>query len=171
MKTNPTAKHFSAFPCVSMAVGLLIGFSSSAASDDEVRERDRDADRAELLRLNTRLAQSQIVERDGEFFSSVAVEQFRVLAPGGLIEDRQQVLSGLTAWNATSVTLTNTQVVFHRDVASVMGRMDIDGEMKPVGRWGPLKYMSTWVLEEGEWKLLSRSLTPCLERLIEMGRC
>ena len=132
---------------------------------------DRSADAAILLELNERLARSQIVDRDPTFFSEIAADDFHVLAPGGLIEEKNQVIAGMSAWNAVDVQLTNTQVVFHGEVATVMGRMDIDGEMKPVGRWGPLKYMSTWIREEGEWRLLSRSLTPCLEILIKMGKC
>lgn len=131
----------------------------------------RDADRETLLRLNAEVARSQIVDRDPTVISKVALENFRVLAPGGLFENKEQVIAGLPAWDATDVTLTSTQVVFHGDVAIVMGRMDIDGTMRPVGRWGPLKYMSTWVKEDGDWRLLSRSLTPCLDKLIELGRC
>ena len=130
-----------------------------------------DADRAELLALNDRLVKSQLIDRDSTFFSRVAVDEFRVLAPGGLIEDRDQAIAGLTAWDVKSVELTGTDVVFHGPVATVMGRLDIDGVMRPVGRWGPLKYMSTWIRDGGEWRLLSRSLTPCLTPLVEMGRC
>ena len=132
---------------------------------------DREADRAALLRLNDELVRSQIVDRDSTFLSEVAVNEFRVLAPGGMIENKNQVIAGLSAWDATGVKLTGTEVVFHGPVALVMGRMDIDGVMRPVGRWGPLKYMSTWVREGDEWRLLSRSLTPCIDRLVEMGRC
>ncbi len=153
------------------AVGLVSACGTSAPAAQSTLVPDRAADRAELLRLNDKLAQSQIVDRDPAFFQSVAAEQFRVLAPGGLIENKEQAISGISAWNATSVKLTNTEVIFHGPVAVVMGRMDIDGEMKPVGRWGPLKYMSAWIREGNEWKLLTRSLTPCLDKLVEMGRC
>lgn len=81
------------------------------------------------------------------------------------------MIAGLPGWDATDVTLTGTEVLFHGEVATVMGRMDIDGTMRPIGRWGPLKYMSTWVKDDGDWRLLSRSLTPCIDRLIEVGRC
>ncbi len=117
------------------------------------------------------MVRSSIVDRDSVLFSDLAVDEFRVLAPGGLIEGKGQAIAGLAAWDATAVELTDTEVVFHGPVALVMGRLDIDGEMRPVGRWGPLKYMSTWVHESGGWKLVSRSLTPCLARLVEMGRC
>lgn len=142
-----------------------------AASPEDSDGATRDADRETLLRLNAELVHSQIIDRDPTFISNVALENFRVLAPGGLIENKEQVIAGLPAWDATDVTLTGTEVLFHGDVAILMGRMDIDGTMRPVGRWGPLKYMSTWVKEGGDWRLLSRSLTACIDRLIEAGRC
>jgi hypothetical protein len=143
----------------------------AASPTDSDRTSEQHTDRETLLLLNAELAHSQIVDRDPTFISKVALENFRVLAPGGLIENKEQAIAGLAAWDATDVTLSDTDVLFHGDVAIVMGRMDIDGIMRPVGRWGPLKYMSTWVKEDGEWRLLSRSLTPCLDKLIELGRC
>ena len=143
----------------------------STLPQNEHASADLEADRVELLRLNEELARSQIVAREPAFFSQVAANDFRVLAPGGLIENKEQVIAGLSAWDAVNVELTKTEVVFHGSIAIVMGRMDIDGEMRPVGRWGPLKYMSTWIRDGSEWRLLSRSLTPCLSVLIKMGRC
>ena len=160
---------------------LLLHAASFANEHPDRGERtgDRAADRERLLQLNEQLVRTQIIERDATFFDEIAVDEFRVLAPGGMIESKEQAIAGVTAWNVTDVTLSGTEVVFRGNVAIMTGRMDIDGTMQPVGRWGPLKYMSTWIkeydeqgdAEEGEWRLLSRSLTPCLDRLIEIGRC
>jgi hypothetical protein len=154
-----------------LSLGLLAGCAEADLLRDGRSTPDREADRAELLRLNDELARSQIVARDSTFFSEVAVDEFRVLTPGGLFENKEQVIRGLSAWDATAVELSGTEVVFYGPVALVMGRMDIDGEMRPVGRWGPLKYMSTWVREGDEWRLVSRSLTPCFDVLVQMGHC
>lgn len=145
--------------------------TASAMTFEQDGDATRDTDRETLLRLDAELAHSQIVDRDPAFVSRVALDNFRVLTPGGMFENKDQVIAGLQAWDARNVTLSGTEVVFHGDVAIVMGRMDIDGTLRPVGRWGPLKYMSTWVKEEGDWRLLSRSLTPCIDKLIEVDRC
>lgn len=153
---------------ISVFLLSAVCYSNVNAQDSGI---DREADRKELLRLNEELAFSMIVDRDSAFIKEIALDEFRVLAPGGLFENKSQVIAGLSGWNATDVELMGTEIVFYGDIALVMGRMDIDGEMRPVGRWGPLKYMSTWVKEGQEWRLLSRSLTPCKEILIQMGRC
>lgn len=153
-------------------VVLCIALSAcTATSNFNLSASEADEDRLELLRLNEQLARSQIVARDAAFLSEIAADEFRVLAPGGLIENKEQAMAGVGAWDASDVSLTGTQIVFHGAVAIITGRMDIDGEMRPVGRWGPLKYMSTWQKEDGKWTLLSRSLTPCLDMLIKLGRC
>ena len=156
-----------------LLASLAIGCTTSNQIDtqSEIPTYDLVADRIKLLKLNEELARSQIIDRDPVFFTNIAVDEFRVLAPGGMIENKEKVIAGLGGWNVVDIKLTNTEVVFYKSVATVLGRMDIDGEMKPVGRWGPLKYMSTWVRDGDDWKLVSRSLTPCLEMLIKMGRC
>ncbi len=163
-------------PPIAARLGAAVLLVASAAHADEhahpVEERgDRGADRARLLQLDEQLVRTQIIERDATLFDDIAVDGFRVLAPGGMIESKQQAIAGVTAWDASDVQLSGTDIVFHGDVAIMTGRMDIDGTMQPVGRWGPLKYMSTWIKQDGEWRLASRSLTPCLDKLIEIGRC
>lgn len=156
-------------PVAMLLVACSVILSGCAATDPDTRPTVDD--RRLLLELNDRLARSQIVDRDSTFLSETALDELRVLAPGGLIEGKQQVIAGLSGWDAVDVTLSGTEITFFENIAIVTGRMDIDGTMHPVGRWGPLKYMSTWVKNDGHWRLLSRSLTPCLEKLIEMGRC
>lgn len=126
---------------------------------------------AELLALNKALFESMIVERDAALFNDVAVADFRVLAPGGMVEGKAQAAAGVTAWDAAGITVSGEEVVRHGDLAIVTGRLDIDGVMKPVGQWGPLKHMSVYQQADGEWRLVSRSLTPCVEMLIKLDRC
>lgn len=130
------------------------------------------AEDRELIDLNRRLTHSMIVQADPTLFSQVALENFRVVAPGGLIENKSQVAGSLGSWeNIKGIQLSGEEVVRHGPVAILTGRLDIDGEVRPVGRWGPLKLMSVFVREDGQWRLLSRALTPCHDLLIKRGRC
>ena len=167
MERNQPSRN--ALGALILPAALLLGCATDASRPSDGSSRE--ADTAELLRLNEQFSHSQIIARNPGFLAETAVDEFRVLAPGGLIENKQQAIAGVAGWDATKVELTDTEVVFHGEVALVMGRMDIDGEMQPVGRWGPLKYMSTWVRDDGQWRVLSRSLTPCLDMLIKLGRC
>jgi len=133
--------------------------------------RAQDADEGELIDLNARLFHAQIVERDATLMAEVALSQFHVLAPGGLIEDKEQAMAGVNSWDVTAIEISGEQVIREGPVAVVMGRIDIDGTMSPVGRLAPLKFMGVFVRTEGEWRFLSRSLTPCVDMLVRMGRC
>lgn len=126
---------------------------------------------ADLLALNEALFQSMIVQRDAALFNEVAVEDFTVLAPGGMVEGKAQAAAGVAAWDVASITVSGQEVARHGGLAVVTGRLDIDGTMKPVGRWGPLKHMSVYERADGEWRLISRSLTPCAEMLVKLDRC
>ncbi|MBA4802684.1 MAG: nuclear transport factor 2 family protein [Euryhalocaulis sp.] len=132
---------------------------------------NQDASEADLLALNEALFQSMIVQKDATLFNEVAVEDFTVLAPGGMVEGKARAAAGIAAWDAASITVSGQEVARHSEVAVVTGRLDIDGTMKPVGRWGPLKHMSVYEYADGEWRLISRALTPCAEMLVKLDRC
>ena len=156
----PSARHLSCALVVVAGVSVL----PSAASAQSAAE-------TEVLMLNERLFRAQIIERDATLLDQVALPHFRVVAPGGLIENKAQAMAGVSAWDVAGIELSGEEVIFDGDVAVVLGRLDIDGTMAPVGRFGPLKYMGVFVRRDGEWRFLSRALTPCIDMLIELGRC
>ena len=88
--------------------------------------QDTDAD---LLRLSADIFRAQIVRGDTTLFSQIALDEFRVLAPGGLFEDKTQVISGVDSWDAVGIEISGEEVIRRGPVALVMGRIDIDGEM------------------------------------------
>lgn len=148
---------------LSLASLTLVAWSATGQSQA--------VDNATLLKLNEDIFRAQIVAGDTSLFARHAVEEYRVLAPGGLIENRGQAIAGVRSWDAAGVEISGAEVVRRGPVAIVLGRIDIDGEMRPVGRWGPLKFMSVFLREGDEWRLVSRSMTPCHEMLVRVGRC
>lgn len=125
----------------------------------------------QILELNSELSRSMIVDRDKALFEDTAVDSFQVLAPGGVVENKQVAIRGLSAWDVKDIKISGATVAIHDNIATVINRLDIDGTMQPIGRWGPLKSMRVFQYENGEWKLVSQSLTPCLPKVIEIGRC
>ncbi|WP_022698670.1 nuclear transport factor 2 family protein [Euryhalocaulis caribicus] len=152
-----------------VTAAMALAVAPGALGQD--RDGEPETGNAELLALNTALFESMIVERDAALFNETAAEDFRVLAPGGMVEGKAQAAAGVAAWDASGITVSGEEVVRQGDLAIVTGRLDIDGVMKPVGRWGPLKHMSVYQQTDGEWRLVSRSLTPCAEMLIKLDRC
>jgi hypothetical protein len=52
-----------------------------------------------------------------------------------------------------------------------VGRLQVNGVMRPVGSLPPMKFMAVFVETEHGWMLLARSQTPCFEIAIERGFC
>ena len=150
---------------------LLVFFFIGVATIGPTCVDGQAEEETELLELNASLFRAQIVQRDAGLLREVALPQFRVIAPGGLIENKDQAMAGVSAWDVESIELSGEEVIREGNVAVVLGRLDINGTMAPVGRFGPLKYMGVFVRDDGAWRFLSRSLTPCLDMLIQMGRC
>lgn len=131
----------------------------------------QDSRTSELIELNRRIMHEQIIERDPSLFQDISLAQFLVVAPGGRIETKDEAIHGVTGWEVESIDIRDEQVIFHENTAVLVGRIQIDGVMNPVGTLPPLKFMAVFVDSSDGWKLLARSLTPCFPMAIEHGYC
>lgn len=149
---------------------VLIG--CSAASSMQVTSDERpEAARENLLRLNREIWEPLILKNDPTLFLKHSHDDFLVIAPGGILENREQAAAGARSFSAAGVSISDERVQIVGTTAVVIGRLEIDGEVRPVGRPGPMKFMAVFVQQDAEWKLLARSLTPCHRLAIENGRC
>jgi len=131
----------------------------------------QDSQAAGIIELNRRIMHEQIIERNADLFAEHSLEQFLVVAPGGRIEDKAQAMGGVNAWDAEAIEVRDEQVIFQGETAVLVGRLQVDGTMEPVGELPPMKFMAVFVNTDGEWKLLARSLTPCFDMAIQRGFC
>lgn len=127
--------------------------------------------RHEVLRLNREIFAAMIRENDPALFLAHSQEDFLVIAPGGIIENREEAAAGARNFDAIAVSMSDEQVRIVGGTAVVIGRLEIDGEVRPLGRPGPARFMTVFVQQSSEWKLLARSVTPCARLAIERGRC
>lgn len=124
-----------------------------------------------VVALDRQILQRLIVEQDADFYMQNTHEDYLVVAPGGKVEDREEAVRGLPSLDVKGIELSDQRVSLSGNTAVVVGKLLMDGTMKPVGRFGPLKYMAVYVHEDGRWRLLGRALTPCLPIAIERGVC
>ena len=143
---------------------LAAGAATSPAAGQDTRS-------AEVIDLNRRLLHRQIVERDAQLFQTVALDQFLVVAPGGVVENKEQAAAGVRNFDAVGISVTDERVEFEGNTAVLVGRLEIEGEMRPVGALPPMKFMSVFVDGPEGWRLLARALTPCFAMAIERGYC
>lgn len=129
------------------------------------------ADTQHLEQLNRELFESAILRKDTTLWSERALQQLLVVPPGGVLENRSQAFAGVRAFDVRALTVVTDSVAIHENTAVLVGRLTLDGEGRPSGLLGPLRFMSVFVRTNAGWKLLARSLTPCSERAVQAGRC
>ncbi len=149
------------------ALSLLLGTAVPGTPSTQAT----DADARQVSDLNSRILRALIVDNDARLFLQHADAAFLVVAPGGRVEDKTQSAAGAQSFDAVGITISGERVAMHADTAVVVGRLDIDGVMAPVGKLGPMKFMAVFVRDKGHWSLLSRSLTPCMEIAVKHGFC
>lgn len=143
---------------------LLVGVCGGTA-------QAHDHDAAALLKINREIVENMILKQDPSTLLQYAHPDFTVVAPGGRVETKEQVVAGVESVVATGMRISSEQATVVDDTGIVIGRLDIDGEMQPVGKLPPMKFMAVFVRQDGEWKVLSRALTPCLPVAIQRGVC
>jgi hypothetical protein len=133
-------------------------------------------DRQALLDLNRELLESVFVRGETEMLGSVALPNLVVVAPGGVVENREQVLNGVPkVAGAEAVEIDDVVIVDHGTTAVVVARVRTRREKPvagtPLEGTGRIRMMNVFVREQGKWRLLARSITPCIERAVAAGRC
>jgi len=147
--------------CTALA---LVGLLPSLA-------RSQDTD--ELQQLNRRLIETQMIERDPSFLIANSIPEYVVVGPGGVVESREQVISGLGAFSRLdSISISREAVRESNGVAVVTARLELHGELNlPIGPLGPLTASTTFVQIGGRWLAVARSSTPCAPGAAERGLC
>jgi len=145
----------------------LMSFVSVASS----AQTGRDDDAETIKKLNREITEALLLHNDSDPLERLALAQYLVVAPGGRIETKEQAVSGADSLDVAGMEISNEQVIFQDDAAVIVGKLDIDGTMQPMGKLPPMKFMATFVKTDGEWRALSRSMTPCAPVAVERGVC
>ena len=162
---------FSHFRAGLMIFVLLVSITVPA-SVASVQVPDRQA----LLDLNRQLLESVFVRGETAMLDSAALPNLVVVPPGGVVENRQQVLNGVPrVAGAEAVEIDDIVVADHGTTAVVVARVRTRREKPAAGAppegTGRSRIMNVFVHEQGKWRLLARSITPCIERAVVAGRC
>jgi len=156
-------KYFAHLFLISASASLLLVTTARTASAQRTDST--------LTALNRALLEQQIVHNSAALFEKTALDEFLVIAPGGVVETKDRAARGVSSFRAVGISVTDERVSVSGTTAIVVGRLDIEGEMQPLGRMGPLRFMAVFVQIGGDWRLLGRSLTPCNQMAIARGLC
>lgn len=127
------------------------------------------ADVAAILKVNRDIMAAN-AKADPSGIRDLAHDQLRVIAPGGRLENKQDVIGGIGTV-VGDLALSDEEVVLVGDTALLTGKLQGEAVMEPYGKLPPMKFIATFVRTEQGWRLLSRAMTPCARIAIEKGVC
>jgi hypothetical protein len=151
---------------VSSGVGIVLvvcGIAPAATPS----QADRDA----LVQLHKELIETTFLRGESALLAATALPNLIVVPPGGVVERRDQVIRGLPNVAAESVQIDDVVVADYGATAVVVARVTAKRTAGGVAGSGRSRMMSVFVRDQEQWRLLARSITPCIERAIEAGRC
>ena len=130
-----------------------------------------DVDRQALVQFNRQLLESVFLDQDTAMLASAALPNLVVIPPGGIVENRTQVLGGIRNVAMDSVRVDDVTIAEHGRTAVVVARVTRLGPLSDAIGTGRSRIMSVFVYHDRMWWLLARSITPCIERAVVAERC
>ncbi|WP_425410917.1 nuclear transport factor 2 family protein [Hyphococcus sp.] len=132
---------------------------------------DEQRDAQTIIQLNRDQQEALLLDKNTAPTEQITLDNYLVIAPGGRVENRSQAIAGVDSLDVNGVEFSQEQVIFYGDTAVLVGKIDIDGTMQPLGAFPPMKFMATYVRTGDGWRALSRSMTPCASIAVERGVC
>ena len=126
--------------------------------------RSRQTDHDALIRLHKELIETAFLRGESSLLAATGLPNLIVVPPGGVVERRDQVIKGLPNVVAESVQIDDVVVADHGATAVVVARVTAKRTAGGVAGSGQSRMMSVFVRDQEQWRLLARSITPCVER-------
>jgi len=127
-----------------------------------------------LLEINERISTSLMLEQDGSYLLSISDESFFVVAPGGVVETRDQLIEDLWSFSTVeAIEVQNARVIPAGSTAVVLNRLVIHGPIQgPIGEIGPITVMTVFDRSrENRWMVVSRAYSTCDPQAVDFGLC
>jgi ketosteroid isomerase-like protein len=132
---------------------LLIPFVIFGQDSDENQKM-------ELKTLNEYLFSEYALKKNTKPLNEIATDDFILIAAPGIIENKKQAVDGVVNLNISSVNVTVDKIIITGDVGIVVGILEMTGTIMKTAVPGKIRYSSTFIKEEGKWRLKMRTMTP-----------
>ena len=150
-----------------LCIAILAFIFLSTARTAPAQTPNRDA----LLALHRQLLESVFLRGDTAVIAATALPNLVVVPPGGIVENRAQLLRGVQNTLSDSLVIDDVMIADHGTAAVVIARVSATRQGRPIMGTGRSRMLSVFVYDNQTWRLLARSVTPCLDRAVSSGRC
>jgi hypothetical protein len=127
-----------------------------------------------LVVLDQRLFETLILDQDPELLLSVSDSSYVEVAPGGVIETREEIIRDLWGFTTVdSITVEPEGFIPQGATAVVLSRLAIHGPVQgPIGEIGPIRVMTVFTRVDGRgWQVVSRAYSTCDPEAVALGLC
>mgnify|MGYP003624656491 FL=1 len=114
----------------------------------------------ELKELNEYLFSEYTLKKNTKPLNETATDDFILIAAPGMIENKKQAIDGVVNLNILSLNVTIDKIITTGAIGIVVGILEMKGTImnRPVP--GKIRYSSTFIKEDGKWRLKMRTMTP-----------
>tara|TARA_R110000868_G_scaffold390234_1_gene659806 strand:- start:31 stop:471 length:441 start_codon:yes stop_codon:yes gene_type:complete len=114
----------------------------------------------ELKELNEYLFSEYTLKKNTKPLNETATDDFILIAAPGMIENKKQAIDGVVNLNILSLNVTIDKIITTGAIGIVVGILEMKGTImnRPVPR--KIRYSSTFIKEDGKWRLKMRTMTP-----------
>ena len=113
-----------------------------------------------LEELNAYLFTEYALHKNTLPLNEVATDDFVLIAAPGMIENKKQAIYGVKYLNISSVNITVDKVISGDDLGIVIGVLEMKGTIMNNPIPGKMRFSSTFVKQDGSWRLQARTMTP-----------
>lgn len=114
----------------------------------------------ELIELNKYLFTEYSLNKNTVPLSETATDDFLLIAAPGMIENKAQAIKGVVNLDIVSLNVDVDRVLMTEDVGIVIGVLEMKGTIMKRPVPGKIRYSSTFVRQDGKWRLKMRTMTP-----------
>ena len=122
-----------------------------------------------LTGLYAELMEAYILHHNTDLYAKHATEDYLLVVEIGLIEDRELVLTTVENLDFRSVIIENEEFLKIGDTVVLIGNKEMKGSIMGYTIDATMRYMSVFVQEEGQWKMLSGSFSPVVHPSVLYG--
>jgi hypothetical protein len=119
-----------------------------------------DTQKMGLEELNEYILTEYALNQNTKPLSDVATEDFVLIAAPGMIENKQRAIDGVKNLNITSINVTVDKIIETENTGIVIGILEMKGTIMNNPVPGKIRYSSTFIKQDGAWRLQARTMTP-----------
>jgi hypothetical protein len=119
-----------------------------------------ETEKQELVGLNEYLFKEYVLKHNTHPLKETATEDFILIAAPGILENKQQAIDGVGNLNISDLKVSTDEMIISENLAIIVGVLEMKGTIMNNPVPPKIRYSSTFIKENGKWKLQMRTMTP-----------